>query len=140
MSQIHFQELYCEQHSLTPEQYSRHLRSRALYPHARIFVPILTLFDSDYLAADNDFVDDVAQLKRYNDFFSASFQYIHHPVNRGFLRRRCRLRVSTERMRRIVRHTLKAQAIVSTQETMMPFPRDASETAKTSQNSPEKPV
>lgn len=140
MSQIRFQQLYCDQHSLSPEQFSRHLRSRALYPHARFIAPIFTLFNSDYLAADNDFVEDVSQLTRYNEFFSSSFQYIHHPVNRGFLRRYCRIRISTERMRRIVRHTLKAQAAVATQETMTPFPTESGETTKAAKSSPKNPA
>lgn len=136
MSQIRFQQLYCDQHQLSPEQFSKHLRNRALYPHARILTPVLTLFNSDYLAADNDFVEDVAQLCRYNDFFGSSFQYIHHPVNRGFLRRRCRLRISTERMRQIVRKTFKAQNVVATQETMTPFSTVSGEEKKT-KSSPE---
>tara|TARA_Y100000385_G_scaffold201427_1_gene208561 strand:+ start:675 stop:989 length:315 start_codon:yes stop_codon:yes gene_type:complete len=101
--------------------------------------PILTLFNYDYLAADNDFVDDVAQLVHYSHFFSSSFQYIHHPANRGFLRRYCRIRISTERMRRIVRRTLKAQAAVATLETMMPFPTESGETPKAAKSSPKNP-
>jgi|GEM_PF-2247063 len=48
MNYIRFQQLYCDQHSLSPERYFKHLRSRALYPHARFLPPILTLFDADY--------------------------------------------------------------------------------------------
>ena len=62
MSPTRFRELYCDQHQLSPEQFTKHLRSRALYPHARFLAPIITLFNSDYLAADNDFVEDVNRL------------------------------------------------------------------------------
>jgi len=140
MSPFRFEERYCEQHNLTLEEYPRHLRNRAFYPHARFIAPILTLFNGDYLAADNDFIQDVGQLTRFNEFFSSSFEYIHHPANRGFLRRYCRIRISTERMRRIVRRTLKAQAAVATQKTMMPFPTESGETPKAAKSSPKNPA
>ncbi len=122
-----FLEIYCQQHELTTEQYARHIRKRALYPHARLFTPFLTLFNGDYLAADNDFIQDVAQLTRYNDFFNSSFEYIHHPANRGLARRLFKLRISTERMRRIVRSTFSSSSYssVDSRETMTPFrPQD----------------
>ncbi len=125
-----FQELYCEKHGLGTEQYAKHIRQRALYPHARLFTPFLTLFNGDYLAADNDFIQDVAQLTRYNDFFNSSFEYIHHPANHGLLRRWLKLRVSTERMRRIVRGTFSSSpySSVDNRETMTPFrPKDHSD-------------
>lgn len=118
----HFAEIYCEQHGLLPEKFTAHIRSRTLYPHARLIVPFLLLFNSDYLSADNDFIQDVGWLSRYRDFSNSSFEYIHHPANRGFLRRALRLRVSTERMRKLVRKTLSSQsdAPVETQETIPP--------------------
>lgn len=86
-------------------------------------MPLITLFNGDYLAADNDFIHDVAQNTSYNEFFNSSFEYIHHPANRGFLRRFLRIRISTERMRRIVRKTMipTSRKAPESQETMTPF-------------------
>lgn len=136
MKPAHFAEHYCDLHKLTLDEFPRHLRKHALYPHARFIVPILTLFNGDYLAADNDFIQDVGQLTRYNDFFGSSFEYIHHPANRGFLRRVLRLRISTERMRRIIRKGFGAQ-VAAKKESMTPFSTKGSQGQNPSRHHPE---
>jgi hypothetical protein len=118
-----FSELYCARYVLSPDKFPRHLLRRAMYPHARLLISLLEYFGGDYFAADFDFIDDVGQLTSYNDFFGSSIEYVHHPSNRGFMRRTLRIRVSTERMRRQVRSMLphKASSSDDDQNTMMPF-------------------
>jgi|UniRef100_UPI00404A8757 hypothetical protein len=76
------------------------------YPHARLLVPVILLVNGNYAAADNDFVSSVGQITHYHEFYTASIDFVHHPENRGLLRRLFRLRVSTERLRHIVRATM----------------------------------
>jgi len=139
MYYVRFQQLYCDQHSLSPEKYFKHLRSRALYPHARFLAPIFTLFNADYFAADNDFVHDVARLTHYKEFIGSSLEYMHQPVNRVFLRKYRRIRISTERMRRIVHHTFKDQISSASQDTMTPFSSESGKTKNPAKSPPKNP-
>lgn len=104
---MNFADHYCALHGLVPGQFASHLLKHALYPHARLVRPFLEFLRPNYFAADNDFVCDVAQITRYHEFFDSSIEFVHHPENRGLMRRLLRIRVSTDRMRRIVRRTLR---------------------------------
>lgn len=117
-----FATLYCARHQIPAEQYASHVRSRAFYPHARIIVPILLLFNGDYAAADNDFVQSVGQMTDFHEFYTSSVDFVHHPANRGMLRRLFRLRVSTERMRRISRPILKPDSKTTSHRRGTDFP------------------
>ncbi len=118
-----FFELYCEQQSIPAADYARRVFSRALYPHARPLAGVISLFNSDYFAADHDFVEDVGRLTSYHDFLGSGMDYSHHPGNRGFFRQVLRLRISTDRMRRMVRTTFKHRSAGSDddQGTLEPF-------------------
>ncbi|MCF7689811.1 MAG: hypothetical protein K9M98_15265 [Cephaloticoccus sp.] len=99
-------ERYCAKYGIPGEKFMRHIRRKALYPHARFIVPVLVLFNGDYLAADNDFIEDVGQITTYGEFSASVVEFIYHPANDGFRRRILRLRVSTERMRKLVKQIL----------------------------------
>ncbi|MFI5356170.1 MAG: hypothetical protein ACHQ4G_02420 [Opitutales bacterium] len=105
-----FAERYCTKNAIPASEFERHLLRRVLYPHARLLAPILLVLHSEYLAADHDFIRGVERLTLYHEFFSASVDYVHHPANRGFLRRQCKIRISSDRLRRIVRATLQPEA------------------------------
>jgi hypothetical protein len=117
-----FASLYCAQHELNAEQYQSHVRARAFYPHARFLVPVLLLFNGDYAAADNDFVQSVGQITAYHEFYASSSEFVYHPENRGVLRRLLRLRVSTDRFRRIVRDILKPNTSATAADRGTDFP------------------
>jgi hypothetical protein len=104
---LNFAELYCEQQGIPLSAYRRHIFNRALYPHARPLTWLLSPEKSRYFEADRLFVQDVARLTRYKDFHNAGMDYNQHRASSGFLRRGLRLRISTERMRRLVRQTFK---------------------------------
>ncbi|MCW5549066.1 MAG: hypothetical protein KIT44_08890 [Opitutaceae bacterium] len=129
-----FSELYCEQQGIAPAEFSRHAFRRALYPHARLLAGAISLLDSDYFSADRDFVEDVGRLTRYHDFVSSGMDYSHHPANRGFMRQLLLVRVSTERMRRMVRTAFRQTSTDSDddQGTMEPFEVPDKPTPRTS--------
>jgi hypothetical protein len=106
-----FAELYCEQRGLRPEAYDAAVLRETLYPHARLLAPFLKLIWSRHFSADIEFVRSVAILRRYREFFNETEEYAHHPENRGFWRMVANVRISSRRMRRLVRATLHADSL-----------------------------
>lgn len=116
-----FADHYCALHSIRQDEFNLHLLKQALYPHARLVRPFLEFMRPNYFAADNDFVCDVALLTRYNELYDSCIEFVHHPENRGLMRRMFRIRISTDRMRHIVRGTLREPvSAVENQGTMFP--------------------
>ena len=108
MNERTFAELYCEQRGISPENYAHEVLRETLYPHARFLAGLVRLLRSRHFAADIEFVADVGQIRRYRDYATESEGYAHHPENRGFLRAVLNVRISSRRMRRLVRTTLHA--------------------------------
>lgn len=109
MSRLHdrtFAELYCETNGLTAEQYPARVLAETLYPHARMVAPLLKLLSPAFFSADIEFVQSVGQLRRFREYFAEADEFAHHPLNRGFWRVTLNLRVSSRRLRRLVRRTL----------------------------------
>ena len=110
MNEKTFAELYCEQRGLSPEAYDAAVLRETLYPHARLLAPLLKLIWPRHFSADLEFVHGVALLRRYREFFNETEEYAHHPENRGFWRMTANVRISSRRMRRLVRSTLHAES------------------------------
>jgi hypothetical protein len=106
MTEKTFAELFCEKHGLSAEKYERVVVGRALYPHARLLAPLVAFLWPQHFAADLDFVRSVARLRRYREFFFESEEFAHHPANRGFWRLTAHIRISSRKLRRMVRTTL----------------------------------
>jgi len=98
-----FLELYCSQHQIEPEDFPKVVFQHALHLHARPFVTLTTLLKRYHFAADYDFINNIGQLTRYRDFDLYMQGFSRHPQNCGFLRRGLRLRVSSRRLRFIIR-------------------------------------
>jgi len=110
-----FRELYCEHHGLNIEQYPEHILRQSLYPHARglahVLRFVLILFYPHYFRADFEFLHDIGCMKHYRDFNQSARIYNFHPSNhRNVLRRFLKLRLSTKRIRRLVRCQLRSAA------------------------------
>ncbi len=105
-----FAELYCEQRGLSPDAYDAAVLRETLYPHARLLVPLFKLIKPRHFSADLEFVHSVAVLRRFREFFNETEEYAHHPENRGFWRMALNVRISSRRMRRLVRATLHADS------------------------------
>jgi hypothetical protein len=98
-----FLELYCSQHRIEPEDFPKVVFRHALHLHARPFVTLTTLLKRYHFAADYDFINNIGQLTRYRDFDFYMQGFSRHPRNCGFLRRGLRLRLSSRRLRVIIR-------------------------------------
>lgn len=106
MTEKTFSELFCEKRGLSAEKYERVVMRHALYLHARLFAPIVEFLWPQHFASDLDFVRSVARLRRYREFSYESEEFAHHPANRGFWRSAAHIRISSRKLRRIVRATL----------------------------------
>ena len=102
---ITFSEKFCAQHQLAPERYEAAVLRLTLHTPARLLQPLLGLFPG-YFSADRGFVRGVGRITRLRDFDPEALDFADDPANRGVLRQRLRLRVSTRRMRRLVHATL----------------------------------
>ncbi|MFH1497481.1 MAG: hypothetical protein ABII82_06610 [Verrucomicrobiota bacterium] len=129
MSEKNFQARYCREHDLPPELYEKVVLRQSLYPHARWLAPLIRLLNPDHFAADLDFVRNVATLTRLRDYNVEVQEFVHHPANDGPLRRTFNLRVSTKRLRRLVKATLHGDAKLTEDEnhSLPPFPMKSPE-------------
>lgn len=102
---------------------------RALYPHARWFYALVCLVSPDHFVADIDLVRNVAKLTRLRDFNTEVREFIHHPANTGASRRTFNLRISTKRLRRLVKTTLHGDSKLTAEEvqSLPPFAVNACE-------------
>jgi hypothetical protein len=98
-----FAEIYCERERVSREKFSAVLFRRTLYPHARLVAGIVRRFDPHYFRADDEFIEDVANLQSLPEISLAFGSYLQHPANWGLLRRVFRIRISARRMHRAVR-------------------------------------
>ena len=97
-----FSEGFCAKFNVSPEAYEAEVMKRALYPLARVIRWLLVLIP-DYFSADRAFLASVGRMTRRRDFGLEEIEFVHHPANRGFLRRQLKLRVSARRLHRLVR-------------------------------------
>jgi hypothetical protein len=97
-----FGELFCERYHLPPESYVREMLRRTFYPRALIIVPVIRFFSPGFFDADRDFVRRVGLIRRMEDLGDEVTEFHLHPRNRGFLRRALKIRVSCQRMSRVV--------------------------------------
>ena len=95
-------EMYCACTGIDKEDYLQTVFRHALYPHARLLVPLVRFLRREHFLSDYDFVNDVGSLLQFRDFDLAVSAYVNHPANRGWLRHGVRLRVSVRRLRRVL--------------------------------------
>jgi hypothetical protein len=98
-----FAELFCAHYGIEPEHYLRTVFRVTLHRRALLLAPVLGLFAPDHFARDLSFIRCVGELQRPADLLDEIRYFYWHPWNRGFLRRRLRLRVSAARMTKLVR-------------------------------------
>jgi hypothetical protein len=123
MTEKTFAELYCEKRGISAEDYAKLLFKETLYPHCRPFVWLIRMVWPRHFAADVEFVNSVARLRRFREFYYESEEFAHHPENRGLWRITLNFRISSRQMRHLVRTTLYPDAQASSLEdhTAVPF-------------------
>lgn len=106
MSSLTFGECFCQKNNIPPEQFARAVMCRVLYRRTLAVRWLLPLLSRNYFSADFDLIYGVERLRRLRDFAAEAERFNEHPANRGWLRRTLRLRVSTTRLRSLIRETL----------------------------------
>lgn len=106
MSTPTFSEAFCVAHDVPPENFVPTVFARTLYPQARPLVCLCRAIDRNFFAADLDLIRATGALRRCRDFPDDVIDFNHHPANQGFLRRTLRIRISTKRLKILLRETL----------------------------------
>ncbi len=106
MSDPTFAECFCAKYNLPRDQYARAVFRKSLYRRTHFFRWLLPLIDRSYYAADFDLIYGVEHLRRLRDFKTEAERFNDHPANRGWLRRTFCLRVSSCRLKALIRETL----------------------------------
>lgn len=119
-----FKQRFTEKTGGSPDDFTRDLLRQTLPPHARILLPLVSIFDQKVLAADYDLIFDIAQLTSRREFAASVCVRRFHPANRGFLRKVVRVRVSIARLHRLVYDTMRP---ADGRSSATPFPADASD-------------
>ena len=102
-----FEECYCAEHGITPAQYGQKVFKQALYRRALPVAWLLSWTNHNHFTADHDLIKAVAHLRRLRDFSNEAENFRQHPYNRGWLRWRLGMRVSTNRLRSIIKTTFQ---------------------------------
>jgi hypothetical protein len=89
---------------------------RALYRRTHLLKWLLPMVHPNYFVADFDLIYSVERLTRIRDFGTEAARFNEHPANRGFLRRTLCFRVSTSRLRGLIRESLPRTSTPSKKE------------------------
>ena len=103
-----FQTHFCRQYAIKPENYADEILKRTAYTHSRSLLKLLGAVSMNYLQADYDFIHDVGRINRFREYEQTVKAFFEHPMNQNNpLRNILLLRISSVRMRRLVREVLQ---------------------------------
>ncbi len=110
MRNLTFAECFCAKNNIPPEKFAHVVFNRVLYRRTHLFKWLLPVFQPNYFSADFDLILGVQHLRRMRDFVAEAERFNAHPANHGWLRRAFCLRVSTSRLKALIRETLPRKA------------------------------
>jgi hypothetical protein len=106
-----FRTLFCRHYDVKPEDFAKEVLNRTVYTHARLPIWVCAVLSDDYLEADYDFIDNVSRIRKFREYQQTVVEFFDHPKNQNNLFRQWFLiRVSSSRLRRLVREVLQTQA------------------------------
>ena len=108
-----FAEAFCSQHGIPPEKYGNAVFWRTLYWRAIPFIWLLPLLNIDHFTADRDLIKSVGLLKQLRGFSVEAERFHQHPCNRGMIRWRFCMRISSNRLRSLIKATFLKAGIKS---------------------------
>jgi len=101
-----FQELFCVEHGCSSEDFTEKVFWECLNRHAIPFVPFLGGFWSGYFAADRELISCAGRAVNLGQVRVEIGDFFMDPNNRGWLRKRFQIRLSTTRLKRLARRYL----------------------------------
>lgn len=102
---------FCQQYEVRPEAYAEAMLRRCLHRRTRPFVWVLRRIDPEYFQPDFELIRSIGKLTHAHTWQEDAAEYQSHPRNKGFLRRRLRLRVSVQRVTRLVNRLLPERKV-----------------------------
>ena len=117
-----FQQRFIEKQGIDPEAFTWSVLRATVPPHARLLLPLMRFFSPGILAADYDLINQIAHLTSRRQFAEFASERHYHPANRGFARKVLGVRVSINRLQRLVYATMRP---VDEQSSVAPFPEAA---------------
>jgi hypothetical protein len=121
-----FQQRFVEKQGVPPEEFTWSVLRATVPPHARLLLPIMRFFSPGILAADYDLINQMALLTSRRQFSEFASERHYHPANQGFARKVLGVRVSIERLQRLVYATMRP---VDGQSSAAPFANTAGDSA-----------
>ena len=101
-----FKEIYCAETGCPETDFVRRVFWQCLHPHARWVAPLIDATSPHFFAADRELIELVGRLRSTDQLQSEIRDFVTDDRNRHWWRRRAQLRVSTQRLRRLVRKNL----------------------------------
>ncbi len=111
MPTLTFADYFCTQNNIPRDQYERTVFKLSLYRRAVPFTGLLLMMNRNHFTADHDFIKAVAHLAGIRNFAIEAERFHEHPYNRGVLRWKLRMRISTTRLRSLVKATFLATGV-----------------------------
>lgn len=96
-----FEELYCRKWQCPPEQFRRRVFRSALPWHPRVISVLLGGFHGRFFAPDRILIGGVAEAQSLEAIAEEIRDFFMDPANQTFVRKSCRLRISTKRLKAI---------------------------------------
>jgi hypothetical protein len=110
------QELHCAWCGCPAPAFERRVFWTCLPWHARLLVPVVGLVWRDYFSVDRELIRACGSVRSMGQLNEELAEYVVDHRNRGWWRRRARVRVSTQRLRRLARSHLAPQSATSPTE------------------------
>jgi hypothetical protein len=101
-----FQEHFCVEHNCSAEEFLGKVFWLCLNRHAVPFVPFLGGFRSGYFEADRELISSAGRSVNFDQVRGEIRDFFMDPNNRGWLRKRFNMRLSTTRLKRLARRYL----------------------------------
>lgn len=101
-----FSELYCRRHGIERARYADTMFWRCLHRRAQVFAFLIRPLAPDFFQADYELIHSVGEITSTKSLPDELANFSLHPSNRGWLRRRLKLRISGRRLYRVVAEIL----------------------------------
>ena len=99
-----YAERYCSLHGLPPERFTDHVFKRSLHAPLRWLWPLIGWMVRSHFEIDRQTVQTIGRFHSRREMSEELIEFSYHPRNRHFMRRVAGQRLSTHRLRRLLRN------------------------------------
>lgn len=102
-----FSRCYCEQNRIRETDFAAHVLKRVMHWPSNWVVSLLLSIDQDLLRADLDLLQVCRRINHRRDLEIELAEFSYDPRNMGFWRGKLHQRISTHRLRRLFKKTMR---------------------------------